>query len=89
MRARPELAYVEHALPGAAAERLALARRLGLGLEVADGDGTDVAAIAASGLRVVTVQATARSLHCWFGAGSLAEIPGRGPRRLSADTRPG
>jgi len=40
-------------------------------------------------LRVVTVQATARSLHCWFGAGSLAEIPGRGPRRLPADTRPG
>jgi len=33
-------------------------------------------------LRVLTLQATARSLHCWFGAGALADLPGRSPRRL-------
>ncbi|MCU0232975.1 MAG: hypothetical protein MUE90_02940 [Thermoanaerobaculales bacterium] len=33
-------------------------------------------------LRVLTLQATARSLHFWFGAGALADLPGRSPRRL-------
>lgn len=37
-------------------------------------------------VRVVTVQATARSLHLWFGAGELAEVPGRARRLLPADT---
>lgn len=48
------LAWVEHALPGAAAERLALARRLDLGLELACRDG---AVPDAGGLPVVCVQA--------------------------------
>jgi hypothetical protein len=53
----PTLAHVEHCLPGAPHERLALARRLDLALEVADRDGTDLESIAASGLAVATVQA--------------------------------
>jgi hypothetical protein len=55
--ALPELAYVEHALPGSPAERLELARRLDLALEVAHRPETDVEAIGRSGLRVATVQA--------------------------------
>jgi len=51
------LAYVEHALPGAARQRLELAQRLGLALEVADRPETDLGAIAASGLPIATVQA--------------------------------
>ena len=35
-------------------------------------------------LNVVTVQATLRSLHVWFGPGRLDELPGRGPARLPA-----
>lgn len=35
-------------------------------------------------VRVVTVQATARSLHIWFGAGELTEVPGRGQALLPA-----
>jgi hypothetical protein len=38
-------------------------------------------------LEIVTVQATARSMHVWFGPGHLQEIPGRGRRRLPAQTR--
>jgi sugar phosphate isomerase/epimerase len=52
-----ELAYVEHALPGDARERIELARRLGLALEVADRPQTDLETIASSGLPVATVQA--------------------------------
>jgi hypothetical protein len=37
-------------------------------------------------LEVVTVQGTARSLHIWFGPGSLANLPQMGPRLLPADT---
>jgi hypothetical protein len=37
-------------------------------------------------LEVLTVQGTARSLHIWFGSGSLANLPGRGPRLLPAET---
>ena len=33
-------------------------------------------------VNVVTVQATLRSLHVWFGPGRLDELPGRGPARL-------
>jgi hypothetical protein len=36
-------------------------------------------------LRVVTVQGTARSLHCWFGPGSLARVPDGGQELLPAD----
>ncbi len=35
-------------------------------------------------LNVVTVQATLRSLHVWFGPGRLEDLPGRGPARLPA-----
>lgn len=35
-------------------------------------------------LNVVTVQATLRSLHVWFGPGRLDDLPGRGPGRLPA-----
>jgi sugar phosphate isomerase/epimerase len=51
------LAYVEHSLPGIPSERLAVARRLGLALEVADRPGTDLEALATSGVPVATVQA--------------------------------
>jgi hypothetical protein len=37
-------------------------------------------------LRVLTVQGTSRSLHVWFGSGSLRNLPGRGPDLLPADT---
>jgi hypothetical protein len=37
-------------------------------------------------VRVVTVQAMARSLHLWFGAGELVEVPARGRDLLPADT---
>jgi hypothetical protein len=37
-------------------------------------------------LEVLTVQGTGRSLHVWFGPGSLANLPQRGPRLLPADT---
>jgi len=36
-------------------------------------------------LEVLTVQGTSRSLHIWFGSGSLRNIPGRGPRLLPAE----
>ena len=35
-------------------------------------------------LAVLTVQGTARSLHVWFGPGSLANLPQVGPRLLPA-----
>jgi hypothetical protein len=35
-------------------------------------------------LEVLTVQGTARSLHVWFGPGSLAHLPEKGPRLLPA-----
>ena len=37
-------------------------------------------------LEVLTVQGTPRSLHVWFGPGSLANLPGKGPRLLPAET---
>jgi len=37
-------------------------------------------------INVVTVQATLRSLHIWFGPGRLSDLPGRGPGQLPADT---
>ena len=37
-------------------------------------------------LEVLTVQGTTRSLHLWFGPGSLANLPGQGPRLLPAET---
>jgi len=37
-------------------------------------------------LEVLTVQGTSRSLHIWFGSGSLANLPGKGPHLLPADT---
>jgi hypothetical protein len=37
-------------------------------------------------LEVLTVQGTSRSLHIWFGPGSLANLPGRSPQLLPADT---
>ena len=37
-------------------------------------------------LEVLTVQGTRRSLHLWFGSGSLANLPGKGPRLLPAKT---
>jgi hypothetical protein len=40
-------------------------------------------------LEVLTVQATERSLHVWFGHGHLRDLPGRGPRRLPAQTSSG
>jgi len=39
-------------------------------------------------LEVLTVQATARSMHVWFGPGRLQELPAMGPRRLPAETIP-
>ena len=35
-------------------------------------------------LKIVTVQATESSLHLWFGAGGLSDLPGRGQRALTA-----
>jgi hypothetical protein len=35
-------------------------------------------------LKILTVQATARSLSVWFGPGSLTDLPMRGPRPLPA-----
>ena len=37
-------------------------------------------------LEVLTVQGTRRSLHVWFGSGSLRSLPGKGPRMLPAET---
>jgi hypothetical protein len=37
-------------------------------------------------LEVLTVQGTRRSLHVWFGPGSLADFPQQGPRLLPADS---
>jgi hypothetical protein len=37
-------------------------------------------------VNVVTVQATHRSLHIWFGPGRLSDLPGRNPDRLPAGT---
>lgn len=55
---RPHLAYVEHCLPGTRAEeRLALAGRLGLALEVANRDGLDRGLLRRRGLPITTVQA--------------------------------
>jgi len=38
-------------------------------------------------LEVLTVQGTARTLSLWFGPGRLGDLPGRGPKRLPAETR--
>ncbi len=38
-------------------------------------------------VNVVTVQATLRSLHIWFGPGHLVDLPGRGPRLLPAESQ--
>ncbi|MEE8104993.1 MAG: TIM barrel protein [Planctomycetota bacterium] len=58
------LAYVEDCLPGeTTAERLRFAERHALPLEVACRPELDVAAVAASGLEVVTVQAY--GMHDW------------------------
>jgi hypothetical protein len=35
-------------------------------------------------LKIVTVQATGSSLHIWFGAGGLSDIPGRARPALAA-----
>jgi hypothetical protein len=40
-------------------------------------------------LEVLTVQAPTRSLHLWFGPGSLKELPDTGRGRLPAKTTPG
>jgi hypothetical protein len=37
-------------------------------------------------LEVLTVQGTRRSLHLWFGAGGLCDLPGKGPSALPAST---
>jgi hypothetical protein len=37
-------------------------------------------------LEVLTVQGTSRSLHIWFGSGSLRNLPGKGPRLLPRKT---
>jgi hypothetical protein len=37
-------------------------------------------------LEVLTVQGTSRSLHVWFGSGSLRNLPGKGPALLPAET---
>ena len=37
-------------------------------------------------LQVLTVQGTSRSLHIWFGSGSLRNLPGKGPRLLPPAT---
>jgi hypothetical protein len=36
------------------------------------------------GLRIVTVQATSRSLHVWFGPGRLEDLPHNARRSLPA-----
>ena len=38
---------------------------------------------------VLTVQGTRRSLHVWFGSGSLSNLPGKGPQLLPAETQTG
>ncbi len=38
-------------------------------------------------INIVTVQATLRSLHIWFGPGSLGDLPGQGPGLLPADSQ--
>jgi len=40
-------------------------------------------------LTVLTVQATDRSLHVWFGPGSLRDVPGHGRPALPAAGTPG
>ena len=35
-------------------------------------------------LKIVTVQATESSLHLWFGAGGLRDLPGHGRSALTA-----
>ena len=37
-------------------------------------------------LEVLTIQGTRRSLHVWFGPGSLSNLPGKGPRLLPSTT---
>jgi hypothetical protein len=37
-------------------------------------------------VEVLTIQGTRRSLHVWFGAGSLENLPGKGPKLLSPET---
>lgn len=39
-------------------------------------------------LKIVTVQATESSLHLWFGAGGLADLPGQGRQKLAAGGAP-
>ncbi len=39
-------------------------------------------------LKIVTVQATGSSLHLWFGAGGLRDLPGRGRPALAAGGPP-
>jgi hypothetical protein len=39
-------------------------------------------------LKIVTVQATDSSLHLWFGAGGLRDLPGRAPPALPTGERP-
>jgi hypothetical protein len=39
-------------------------------------------------LKVVTVQATASSVHLWFGAGGLRDLPGSGRSALGAGSAP-
>ena len=39
-------------------------------------------------LKIVTVQATGSSLHLWFGAGGLRDLPGRAPPALAAGGAP-
>jgi sugar phosphate isomerase/epimerase len=53
----PQLAYVEHDLPGTPAERRALAQRLDLGLEVANRPELDVPRLLAGRAKVTCVQA--------------------------------
>jgi hypothetical protein len=40
-------------------------------------------------VEVLTVQGTSRSLHIWFGSGSLRSLPEKGPRLLPAGTESG
>ena len=37
-------------------------------------------------LKVLTIQATERSVHVWFGAGGLRDLPTKRPKALPADT---
>ena len=39
-------------------------------------------------LKIVTVQATESSLHLWFGAGGLVDLPGSGRKGLAAGEGP-